>query len=456
MDSSSSSTTKVIIISHPKVYQSSGEDSLFDGSADETFSMKLKKFWTRTSLGGFSAPSNRFYEAELIDSSNTLALTCPKGKFSIDPEVTYFGLIGEDEFAIYTMYMIDSTCNKDDIFQERVKICEDKSACEVQFDKSWFDTNCLNSFDTKKKLYLKMYCKESTLEIFGRTYTKEQYSLFIVSVNILTLISFLIYLLVIGIMESNLKKYYEKKNASPNDYTIQLKNLPEGIKEQDMIGKLYEHLNKFAGEKKMENPVIDVTVALQNEVFTLNKMISENDDMLTFYYEELKAKKYMNGKDIDKTLNFTHLRLIIDELEKSKRNIFYKNFLDKKSANKIFKKLLKFAKKKKDAIKRKLLLVKEKTKVLRAFVTFDTIEHKNTFVKNMRTSSCQRCCFNKKKKEFDLKLFESKVLKVTEPPQPINIKWENMTYTGKAKLTRRCISWFLTITLFLICMKYYF
>lgn len=102
--------------------------------------------------------------------------------------------------------------------------------------------------------------------------------------------------MIIAIMESNLKKYYEKKNASPNDYAIRLKNLPEGINEQDMIGKLYDHFSKFADDNKMDNPIIDITVAQQNELFTLNKEIYDNDDMLSFYYEELKGKKYMKGK----------------------------------------------------------------------------------------------------------------------------------------------------------------
>jgi len=74
------------------VYKSSGEDSIFEGSADETFSMKLKKFWTEISLGGFASSSNQFYESQLTSTTKTLSLACPKGSISIDPEVTYFGL----------------------------------------------------------------------------------------------------------------------------------------------------------------------------------------------------------------------------------------------------------------------------------------------------------------------------------------------------------------------------
>lgn len=299
------------------MYRTSGEEAL-EGSDEETFSMKLKKFWTRTSLGGFATPSNRFYESPLSDSKVNLALSCPQGKFSIDPDVSYYGLIGNEELAIYTMYMIDSTCNKNEVFQQEIKKCEDMSQCDIKFDNSWFDSNCLKDFESGNKLYLKMYCKETTLEFLGRVYNKEQYSILIVGINILTLIFYLLYLMLIAITESNLKGYYEKKNASPNDYAIRLKNLPQGLDEQEMIGKLYDHFSRFANENKIEEPLVDITVAQQNEMFTLNKKIYENDDMLSYYYEELKGKKYMKGKNLDDKLNMEHLRKIIHDLEKPK------------------------------------------------------------------------------------------------------------------------------------------
>lgn len=297
------------------MYKSSGEDSLFDGTEEETFSIKLKKFWTRTSLGGFAAPSNRFYESELSDTPVTMTLSCTKGIFSIDSDVAYYGLIDENEYAIYTMYMIDSTCNNEEVFTNEISKCEDESQCEITFDNSWFDSECLNNLQSNKKLYLKMYCKETTLELFGRTYNKEQYSLLIAGINIVTIVVYLSYLLVLKITEGNLENHYEKKNSSPSDFALRLKNLPRGIGEQEMIGKLYDHFMKFAQLKDIKDPIVDISVGQQNEMFTLNKKITENDDFMSFHYEQLKKKKYMKDKKLGEALDITQLRGIINGLQ---------------------------------------------------------------------------------------------------------------------------------------------
>ena len=46
------------------------------------------------------------------------------------------------------------------------------------------------------------------------------------------------------------------------------------------------------------------------------------------------------------------------------------------------------------------------------------------------------------------------MIKAEEPPEPINIRWENMTYTGKNKFCRRFFSWALSIFLFLLFMGF--
>lgn len=303
------------------MYKSSGEDSLFNGTEEETFSIKLKKFWTRTSLGGFAAPSNRFYESELSDIPKQMTLSCPKGRFSIDPDVAYYGLINEEEYAIYTMYMIDSTCNNEEVFSDEISKCEDETECDIFFDNSWFDSECVDNLEGQKKLYLKMYCKETTLELFGKTYTKEQYSLLIAGINIVTIVVYISYLLVLKVTESNLENHYEKKNSSPSDFALRLKNLPRGIGEQEMVGKLYDHFTTFAENNKIQDPIVDISVGQQNEMFMLNQKITKNDDFMSFHYEELKKKKYMKDKKLGEGLDVSQLRGIIDNLEDPKSKL---------------------------------------------------------------------------------------------------------------------------------------
>lgn len=98
------------------MYNDSGEDSLFSGESTKTLSLQIKQLWTSISLGGFAAASNRFYERDLTDVPVSIELGCPKGVLSLDPETSYFGLIGNEDNAIYTMYQVDYTCNDEEVF----------------------------------------------------------------------------------------------------------------------------------------------------------------------------------------------------------------------------------------------------------------------------------------------------------------------------------------------------
>ena len=98
---------------------------------------------------------------------------CPKGVISLDPETAYYGLIGDDEYAIYTMYQADYSCNKQEVFATAIKNCENEKKCSIIFNNDWFDRSCLQSKSSELKLYMKMYCKKSELRLFDRTFTKE-------------------------------------------------------------------------------------------------------------------------------------------------------------------------------------------------------------------------------------------------------------------------------------------
>ena len=201
------------------VYTDSGEDGIFSGAGVRTFSLTLRSFWTSISLGGFAASSNRFFEKELSDVPQYLELSCPKGFISLEPSVTYFGLISPTSNAIYTMFQIDKRCNNNDAFAEAVKNCENLSKCDILYSNSWFDPECLKDNESNK-LYLKIYCARSSLRIFNRDFTKEQFSWVVFLANILTLISLLIFLLNQKVTEKKLVKYHEKERATPSNYSL--------------------------------------------------------------------------------------------------------------------------------------------------------------------------------------------------------------------------------------------
>ena len=85
-------------------------------------------------------------------------------------------------------------------------------------------------------------------------------------------------------------------------------------------------------------------------------------------------------------------------------------------------------------------------------MTFRVIKLKNLFVKALQASSCQRWKLKSKKVQgYDIRLFKDTVITASKIPEPINVKWENITYTGKNKFFRRLFSTLLTLFFFAIC-----
>lgn len=170
-------------------------------------------------MGGFTTSSNRFYEREISDVQEYLELSCPKGFISLEPSITYYGLINPTSNAIYTMFQIDKRCNNNEVFANAVANCDGLKKCDILYSSSWFDQECLKENSTNK-LYLKIYCSKSTLRIFNREFTKEQFSWVVFLVNILTVCTFLLFLLSQKVVEKKLIKYHEKERATPSNYSL--------------------------------------------------------------------------------------------------------------------------------------------------------------------------------------------------------------------------------------------
>lgn len=177
------------------------------------------------------------------------------------------------------------------MFAEAVKNCENLQKCDILYSSSWFDPECLRENESNK-LYLKIYCAKSSLRIFNRDFTKEQFSWVVFLANILSVFSFLIFLLNQKVAEKKLVKYHEKERATPSNYSLQIKKLPQGLSEIELITQLKDHFMKYAAEKKMKEeilPIFDIQVAQQNELIILNKKITDHEEAMSDLYEELKT-----------------------------------------------------------------------------------------------------------------------------------------------------------------------
>jgi hypothetical protein len=191
--------------------------------------------------------------------------------------------------------------------------------------------------------------------------------------------------------ESNTVKYHMEDRTTPSNYALQIKNLPQGLKEQELIKELYEHLLFFATKykkiPKKDKPIFDISLAQQNEMIIANKKVKDKEDYLSYLYDNLKEKKYMKDINLAKKLDLNELKNVIqtklNQKGKKHQNLqqFLTRNLDQKKAKKVLKKLVKYARLKKNAEEEREELRKTKNKITRAFVTFRTIQVKNFYVK---------------------------------------------------------------------------
>lgn len=224
--------------------------------------------------------------------------------------------------SAYTFNLIDSSCNRPDYFTEIITPCENKAQCTVDFDSSWFDETCLKE-KGDVKLYLKMYCKDTTISIIGTTRKKSDYSLIIVGVNVVTIVFYIIYLIFSKLTEMQTVSDYVENRATPTSYTIQLKNLPPKMNEQDLIEQLLIHFSTFwenVGTKnegdKTSNPVVDISVAIKGESFVLQKKVKDLEEKMRETYQQLIDCDELGKKlELTQSLEMDKLKKVIHSLQ---------------------------------------------------------------------------------------------------------------------------------------------
>lgn len=143
-------------------------------------------------------------------------------------------------------------------------------------------------------------------------------------VNFLTLLFFLIFLLNQKFAESRTVKYHIEEKSTPSNYSLQIKNLPQGIEEQQMIDELYDHLIKYAKYKKLsesKRPIVDITMAQSNEMIIINKKIADQEETISYAYEKIKNQKYMKNIKLPRILDMSQLKSCIDHKVEKKSKI---------------------------------------------------------------------------------------------------------------------------------------
>lgn len=325
-----------------------------------------------------------------------------------------------------------------------------------------FDSNCENL--KISQIYIKVYCRDIPISILGLLdISKLNFTYPIIIINFLSIICLIWYLFLSKITETKLAKHFESYKASPMSYALKISNLPNRIPEQEMIKELYSHFLKFWTEilKKSKEtfPVIDISVALDNNLYFSQRSIKEIEENITNIYQEIitnpvYASKIKTGKRLDIVSLTTQLKSLPTKGNNINLSTSNHLLLDYDKVKGKLKNMIKLLTKKKEILKAQEKISVRKLRVYNSYITFSTIQDKNIFYKSLKTTTltkmyiqlcCCLMCF-----KFDVRRFKGKVLKAIVPSQPINIKWENIQYSKTNKRVRRWIGTLLTFLLFFI------
>lgn len=103
---------------------------------------------------------------------------------------------------------------------------------------------------------------------------------------------------------------------------------------------------------------------------------------------------------------------------------------------------------------KKFKVVSDAKNIKSVFVTFQRIRDKKFFMEVFKYNLMLKfpCCRYSKKNPRAL---DGQILFAEEPPQPININWENYSYTTKQKQFRRALSWSFYVLMYFIRKSYF-
>ena len=448
------STVLVYLYNEAYLASVKGANRTLEGAG---FAVALQDYSLSTSLGGFSYGSSRFFESGFTDIShlnstsndviskdkNKIKLDCINGIVDINREYTYYGLIDQKFSSSYTFFMFFKEANLNENFYEALNVCSNKTSCELQYSSTWFDTAVANRYirgdqDVQPhKLYLKYHCKDIKLEYFGGEFDKPSLNYLIIVISVLLLIFLIIYLINWNSFEKKIFSNFQETYPLPSDYTIKIKNLPQGMTEETLKERLFDHFESFKEKLKIRTDfIMDINIAKGDDVIYLDQSIKRYELKLGAILEAMvELKLFPDGDQFE-------VKRVIDYRNKNKSK-----FATGKAAA-LIKKFERNVKKKQSAELRRNKISEQKQEFLSVFITFNKNVNKVKVYNAMHLSKAQRlaikcCCANSK----GLNNFESKLLRVKNPSEPSNILWKNLQISPFEKRVRRTISLVGTIIL---------
>ncbi|KAL4505499.1 hypothetical protein ABPG72_002561 [Tetrahymena utriculariae] len=339
---------------------------------------------------------------------------------------------------------LDKTQNKNINEIPIVQQCQDQTSCT--FTKS----DILGLFKITdfidSQFYIKAYCQGTYFSFSHYHFPKKYVAYIIAGIDAFIVLWYFLMVYFQGGAEEKAMNNILKKKRTPSHFTIQITNLPSKINsEADLMADLQEHIQtsveKFATKERKNQTVriIDVKISeSQQEIIQQRKkgIIYKNNLKRIFEFLEKYDK---DSKFITKRNKVTVQKLL--ELIESLQD----QSLKKKATKEL--KAIETAYVEIGQALEKIEKIENKSSIKYAWVTFETINTKNTAVQLYQTTTVERCCAFicgccdccvPKEKQF-----QKKVINVKNAPNPDSILWENND--SSALLLRKVVSIIVTL-----------
>ena len=199
------------------------------------------------------------------------------------------------------------------------------------------------------------------------------------------------------------------------------------------------------------NPLVDIQIANSQEFIILSGKLDNirvtKENLMIDLKDQLEQKFQLKIKHL--SVQEFNIKLTLATKFASK-----KRKKELRYSLKLLKKIQTLRAKEKNTLSLIHKLSKESTGMKSVFVTFQRIKHKQYFLKMMKKRLYRYRLYKHMNLKRDQRLIiGNRMLYALEPPEPINVIWENYSYSERNKLARRIISWIIYVILYLVRKK---
>ncbi len=278
---------------------------------------------------------------------------------SIDNEINC------QSFSTYVNITTDSKCSFENYINKYIAdSCVNKVSCDVKVDLNEIKKNCTEYF-TDDYFYLVYDCFDPWVYA-GYDYIKRtNFSFIVVGIDLLSMMTLLISLIVISIAQRRAERYYKENVVSLSDYTINFQDL--NIDQDKIYSELDNFLKHIYKVAKIENPQFN-----ENMIYDINYPVITNHK-LDLILEKNNLTQYINAKKTE--INKNEKKYSASKLEKLNKNLALMREKEETLRDKIEK-----------------YNVEHLKKVNDLYITFTSQSYKNKIIKAYNRGCCTRCC----------------------------------------------------------------